>query len=221
MPKIQKKIPKIFCGDVPPNNVVAQFGSLKAGSPAYSSDPSVIQSLPAWGGGWSGAVVANSAPALQDLNSLFYVITRQLAYFNQSGIPEWDAGETYYIGSVVQLNSIIYISTINDNLNQALTTSAWQVVYSTNVTTVSTSYNVLKTDLVVKATGSSLFTVTLPTAAATFIGQEHTIKSNMNAGIMLNVTAAGGTLIDGLSTIQLSRMESLRVISDGTQWMVV
>lgn len=221
MAKLTRAIQKIFCGGVPPINTVAVFGSLKAGLPEFSDDPDDIQSLPAFEAGWAGATVLNQAPALQDMNALQFLFSRQLKYLFQQGVPEWDAAETYYVGSVVQSNGNIYISTADNNINQPFTSVSWKTLYSRTITEVSANYTVQKDDLVVKATGSSLFTISLPAATSDNVGEEHTIKSNMDAGIMLNVTALSGTLIDGMATIQLSRMDSLRVVSDGIQWMVV
>jgi hypothetical protein len=221
MAKLTRAIQKIFCGDVPPNNVVAVFGSLKNGTPTFTDDVAAIQALPAYGAGWAGATVLNQAPALQDMNALQYLFSRQIAYVMQAGVAEWSASETYYTNSVVQSGGKLYISTVDDNLNQAFTTTSWKTLYSKQITAVSGNYTVLKDDYVVKATGGSLFTISLPAATANNVGEEHTIKSNMNAGVMLNVAALSGSLIDGLATIQLSRMDSLRVICDGTQWMVV
>lgn len=127
MPKIIKKSQRVFCADVPANNVVSQYGSLKAGSPNYSSDPDIIQDLPAWGNGWSGAVIANSAPALQDLNSLFYVITRQLGYLVQTGVAEWDENTVYYIGSIVNNGSGGLIVSIADDHSAPISdVTKWQ-----------------------------------------------------------------------------------------------
>jgi hypothetical protein len=131
MPKIIRPPVKTFAGEVPAQGNVAQFGSLKAGSPAYSADPAVIQALSAWGAGWGGAVLPVDSPALQDLNALFYVITRALAYYMQTGIPEWDAGQTYYINSICQSNGVVYKSLIDDNTNNAVSIdTAWVAVVS-------------------------------------------------------------------------------------------
>lgn len=221
MAKLTRAIQKIFCGGVPPINAVAVFGSLKAGLPEFSDDPTDIQSLPAYEAGWAGATVANQAPALQDMNALQFLFSRQLKYLFQQGIPEWDAAETYYVGSVVQSGGNIYISTDDNNLNQPFTSVSWKALSGRIVKQVSENYTIQKNDLVVKATGAALFTISLPAATDDNIGEDYTIKSNMDAGVMLNVTALGGTLIDGIATVQLSRMDSLRVISDGIQWMVV
>ena len=90
MAKLTRKKQRIFAGDVPAASNVAQFGSFKAGVPAYSSDPDTIQSLMAFGQGWSGAVNTSTAPALQDMNALQYLFSRQLAYVLQAGISEYD-----------------------------------------------------------------------------------------------------------------------------------
>lgn len=221
MAKLTRALQKIFCGDVSPVNNVAVFGSLKAGSPAYSSDPATIQSLASFGQGWSGATILNQAPALQDMNALQYLFSRQLAYVFQMGIPEYLAMETYYENSMVQDSGKIYVSTIDNNLAQALTTTAWKVVYTRDIVSVSGAYAVTKTDYLIKATGGSTFTITLPQAVAGNSGEEHMIKSNMSTGVFVNVAASGGSLIDGMTVMQLSKYDCLRVVSDGSQWMVV
>ena len=122
MSKITRATQQVFAGQVLANNNIAQFGSLKAGAAAYSLDPAIIQGLTGYGQGWAGAILANQAPALQDMNALFFLITRQLAYCMQAGVPEWDAGTTYYIGSVASNGTgKIYASLTDANLNNAVT----------------------------------------------------------------------------------------------------
>jgi hypothetical protein len=122
MSKIVRKTQQVFGGNLVASNNIAQFGSLKAGSIAYSLDPAVIQSLAAWGNGWSAAVTNNNAPALQDLNAFCYLSSLQLAYLMQAGVAEWDSGTTYYTGSLVQDGSgNIFYSLVDSNLNNALT----------------------------------------------------------------------------------------------------
>jgi len=221
MAKLTRAFQKIFCGDVTPVNNVAVFGSLKAGAPSFSSDPDTIQSLPAFTQGWTSAVVLNQAPAMQDMNALQFLFSRQIAYLMQMGIPEYLDTETYYIGSLVQNSGKIYISLTNSNVGNALTTSNWGVVFTKQISSVSANYTVLKDDFLVKATGSSVFTITLPQAVSANAGEEHKIKSNMTAGVFVNVAAAGGSLIDGQTIIQLSKNDSMSVVSDGSQWMVI
>lgn len=115
MAKIARKNQKIFGASSPTE--IGEFGSLAAGSSATSIDPDDIQSLAAYDTGWSDAVVADDAPALEDFNALEYNDTYQLAYLLQSGIPEWDAGQIYYINNICRIDNIIYISKVDDNTN--------------------------------------------------------------------------------------------------------
>ena len=77
-----------------------QFGSLNPGPPAYAGTVAQVQTA-AYAHGWANAVVNNNAPALEDLNGLFYSDSAQLAYLFQAGIAEWDSATTYVAGSVV------------------------------------------------------------------------------------------------------------------------
>lgn len=220
MTRISRANQRIFCGDVLPNNNIAVFGSLKADAPAFSDNADVVQSLPAWGQGWSGAAVSNQAPALQDMNALQWVFSRQLAYLMESGIPEYSATQVYYTNNLVNYNGSIYRSVTNDNLANAVTSGAnWFPLLTRNIISVSANYAVVNGDYLVKASGSSM-TITLPQAIAANVGQEHTIKSYLNAGAILTVVASGGSLIDIIATKQLSRFEALRVTSDGSNWVV-
>lgn len=135
MAKLTRAIQKIFCGGVPSINTVAVFGSLKAGLPNFSDNPDDIQSLPAYEAGWAGATVLNQAPALQDMNALQFLFSRQLKYLFQQGIPEWDAVETYYIGSVVCNDlGVPYVSLINDNTANSLTdANKWKILTLPNL----------------------------------------------------------------------------------------
>jgi len=88
------------------------IGSDSAGSPAYTKDIGVMQSLSQYGLGLF-AITGNAAepPRIQDFNSLFYMLTWQLSYCFQSGIPEWLSTENYYASkSIVQRSGSIYIA---------------------------------------------------------------------------------------------------------------
>lgn len=101
----------------------AQFGSKKAGSPIKSKDILTIQSLAAWANGFQDAVLTGDHPAfLEDINSLFYVKSYMLAYLFQEGVPEWDAGQSYYVGSMCRRpgTNEIYQSLTDDNLGNVL-----------------------------------------------------------------------------------------------------
>jgi hypothetical protein len=129
MAKILRALQKVFGDNVVATDNIAQFGSLKAGAPQFSKDPSVIQGLNAYLEGWKSAVVNNNAPALQDENALHYLWSRQLAYLFQAGIPEYDTATEYHLGSFVQDAGVVYRSIQNTNENNALTDGAWWVQF--------------------------------------------------------------------------------------------
>lgn len=114
MPAIARKTAKIFGGSLAASLNVAKFGSLAAGSPAYSIDPADIQTAE-WLLGWAAAVVGNNSPALQDFNGVLLVLSRQIAYLLQSGVPEWDSGTTYFIDQFCRKSGILYVSLVDNN----------------------------------------------------------------------------------------------------------
>lgn len=112
-----------------------KFGSLAAGIPQYSKDPAEIQSLAAWLIGWTSATVGTKSPALEDMNSLFLLAFRQIAYILQSGLPEYSADTTYYVGSQCQVAGVGYRSKTNDNLgnNPVSDTNNWENLFSAEI----------------------------------------------------------------------------------------
>lgn len=110
-------------------NQIGKFGSLAAGTPQYTTDADEVQDLSNFLGGWYDAIVGNNAPAIQDMNGLFFLAFRQLAYLFQAGIAEYNSETTYYIGSVVSTSSGTYYQSIaDDNLNNAVTdTTKWRM----------------------------------------------------------------------------------------------
>lgn len=123
MTNIPRKTAKIFA-ETAPTGQVGVYGSKAAGSPAYSKDPAVIQSLDEYVEGlYSGT--QGFSPAIEDMNALFYLMSYQVAYTLQKGIPEWDAGTTYYLNSFVSSGGLIYRSVQNTNLNHAVSDPAW------------------------------------------------------------------------------------------------
>ncbi len=111
-----------------------EFGSEKAGTPQTSQDPAVIQSLGAWLTGWATAAIgAAFNPFLEDMNGLCFVFGYFLANIFERGIPDWDAGTTYYKGAFVQDpagSGQRFFSLTDSNLNNALPLGAsnaqWQ-----------------------------------------------------------------------------------------------
>ncbi len=121
MSKITRAPQKIF-GSSAVAGQIKQIGSLAAGSPLTTTDPTTIQALTNYLTGWFGVVLGSNSPAIEDMNALCYLFAYQLAYGFQAGIAEWEAATTYYTGSFAQNgNGVPYVSAIDTNLNQAVT----------------------------------------------------------------------------------------------------
>ncbi|AWI10325.1 hypothetical protein [Ereboglobus luteus] len=130
-----RKTQKIFASAAEPNSI-AVFGSLanpptasdpekkiasteieaSGGNEMFTDDPDKIQNE-AYEKGWSAAVVSDDSPALEDMNALFYLITRQLAYIMQAGVPEWDADTSYRKGNMCSHSGFIYVA-LDGNANK-------------------------------------------------------------------------------------------------------
>lgn len=113
MGAIARKTQLLFGGSLTPSGNIGVWGSLLAGTVAYSSDPAVIQAATAWANGFTGAVVGNRSPAQQDLAGLMYVLTYQLQYILQSGMPEYDSttNTPYWKYNMCRVNGTIYVCT--------------------------------------------------------------------------------------------------------------
>ncbi len=84
-------------------------------------------------------------------------------------------------------------------------------------TLATTAYTILITNYLVEyRTGS--FTVTLPSAVG-IPGQEFQVKNSGAGSITLD--GAGSETIDGATTKALSQYVSIKVMSNGTNWMIV
>lgn len=121
MARITRKTQKIFALDATNNG---QFGSAQTGAKVLDDDPDIIQALDAWVEGWLSAVIgAQKLPPLEEMQGIQYVITRQLSYILQEGIPEFDVGTTYYTNSIVKKSGTyqLYGSIVDNNTGNALT----------------------------------------------------------------------------------------------------
>jgi hypothetical protein len=108
---------------------MAEFGSLAASAPlTYSGTtitPAIVQTLSNYLSGWFSAIVGANSPAIEDMNAICYLFAYQLSYLMGLGVAEWDAGTTYYAGSICQDgNGNLFVSLTNTNLNNALTSAA-------------------------------------------------------------------------------------------------
>lgn len=118
MAQLMRVDQKVF-GDTAGTTEVGVIGSDAAGSPDTSKDLAEIQSLPQFRSGLY-AITASAAepPRIEDLNALYFLMTSQLRYVFQNGIPEWHAAAEYFSGvSYCQKGGVVYRSVTNDNVN--------------------------------------------------------------------------------------------------------
>lgn len=101
---------------------MSQFGGLFATYPTiptrYSGStitPALVQALSNYLTGWTGAAIGGNSPAIEDMNSLCFLFSYQIAYGFQAGIPEYDAATPYYTNSFCQSAGIVYQSSIDNN----------------------------------------------------------------------------------------------------------
>lgn len=132
MPKIDRVQQKIFAENSG-NLGITEFGTAKQSHPTYTKDLSVIQN-DNFTRGWSKAILSDKAPYEEDSNGLYYMITTQLAYLFQQGIPEYDINTTYYKGSLAKVidsngDVSIYKSVSDENTGQDVTNSLFWIVY--------------------------------------------------------------------------------------------
>lgn len=122
---LDRKYQKVFGGSLTPTGNISVYGTKKEGNVSYSDNLDVIQSNN-WLLGMIGGTSQDKAPYLQDLNGIFYTITKQLAYIFQAGISEWNS-QTEYIAnrSVVLRNGKTYIAIANSTNVEPEVTSGW------------------------------------------------------------------------------------------------
>jgi hypothetical protein len=207
-----------------------QFGSLANGSPNYltpvAASIPTIQALSNYLEGWFGGVVGSNLPAIEDMNAIAFLFAYQLAYIFQAGIPEWDAGTTYFTGSLCTGvgNGIIYVSLQDNNTNNALSNiSFWDVNGGgANLVNKSATYPLVagdngKTFLTNTSGGAVVYT--LPAPALNF---KVKFKDNGNAQVNnITINPHAAETIDGQSSIVMSFPYGwIELISDGTNWFI-
>ncbi len=79
--------------------------------------------------GWGAATDLNRKPSLEDFNGLGFTLSRAIGYLMQTGVPEYDAAQEYFVASVVTYDGIVYIA-LKDNTNQLpnVDREIWKIV---------------------------------------------------------------------------------------------
>jgi hypothetical protein len=207
---------------------IAQWGSMKAGSKASSTDMETIQALAAWASGFAGAQMSAGPLPLEDMDAFFYVLTKQLAYLFQAGVSEWNDDVAYYIGSYVNNGTdSVFMSASDTNSNVALTDGTkWINMISKSTIIISSvgtlDYTVLNSDHFIVVTAAPSITnyrVILPTPGAGNTGREIKVKqSGSTSAKSLYVSVTGGSNIDGAADNTLTQYICRTYRSDGTNW---
>ena len=110
MALLPRVLQKIF-GSTGATSEFGEIGSQAAGSATTTKDLATIQSLSQFLEGlYSITNSAGEPPRIQDLNSLYLLITSQLKYLFQEGIAEYSSAEDYYTGSICQVAGVLYTS---------------------------------------------------------------------------------------------------------------
>ena len=107
---------------------LAVFGTMKTGTPVYSTDLATLQST-AYTEGWSEAILDDKAPYLEEMNAVQYGLSYQIAYLLQEGVGAYDANTTYSNTSIVKVfdNGKLYFyhSLIDNNIGHSLSDGAY------------------------------------------------------------------------------------------------
>ena len=139
MSKISRLTGKIFgetataTGDDPE---IGQFGSALAGTYNGTTDVATIQGLAAWSNGFIDAVTSqNQYPPLPEMTGFGKVLSHQICYTLQQGVPEWDSATEYYSNAFCAYKGAIYKSIADAHTNQQpdISPNYW-VNYLTNYT---------------------------------------------------------------------------------------
>lgn len=230
MAKIARKTMQIF-GSAAGVGQIAQFGSLAASAPVFTTDPNVIQALANYLGGWFSGVEGANSPAIEDMNALCYLYAYQLAYLYQEGIPEWDTATTYFIGSVAQDGSgNAYSSLTNTNLGNALTNASFWKPFGGGINLVSInpgtqSPYVLgaadsgKTFLVNSVNGAMTFNFPAPSLNYKIKVKDSGFNANVNA---ITFTQNASEKLENLAASYVAQANGgiWEWASDGTNWFI-
>jgi hypothetical protein len=131
-PNLTRVHQKIFAGNAITDEI-GVFGSLQAGTKLTSSNIATLQSLAAYGLGFSDAATSGEQlPSLEEVNGLHKTETEQIQYILNKGIPEWTADAEYYIGDIQREvgGTKLYKSITDNNIGNALTDALnWEIYY--------------------------------------------------------------------------------------------
>lgn len=118
--KLERKDVKVFASNPNHATQVSAFLTGKNETPDYTSDPNAIQNA-YYPKGWFGDG-ENNLPQGTDMNGVMYAESYKNAYLYEMGIAEWSSTQEYFENSYCQVNGVLYLSLIDENLNNNPTT---------------------------------------------------------------------------------------------------
>lgn len=186
---LTRQTQKVFASTADADQLAA-FGSMKTGTPVYSSDLSTLQTAD-YTEGWSEAILDDKAPYLEEMNAVQYGLSYQIAYILQQGLAiQYDAATTYMKGSIVAVisgtNVTFYKSIKDNNIGNAVTNTTYWVLDS--ISKIETYYNTLN-NAMVKLTGNQSIAGT-----KSFTGRIN-VPNSTATGTALSVAARGSNYI--------------------------
>lgn len=225
MAKITRIYQRIFGSTAPVSGTgtVGEFGSLAAGTPTASTSVAVIQSLDAWLKGWLEAIVGDNGPPIEDMNGFGFVVTTQLAYIFQQGVPEWDTTTPYYKGSLVNSGGVLYTSLTDNNVGNALSsTTNWQVAGTRTVTVATgTTADASVADYYRVDASAGPITIALP-ALASSLGVKFRIKKIDSSANDVTVQGSASEFIDFGNIFRLgSPGDALEIVAQAAVWDII
>lgn len=190
-----------------------------------------------WNAGWLSAVLgASKFPAVEDMNGIFNVITNQIAYLLERGIPEYDSGTSYNIGDVCKGigSSLLYKSLTNANLGNALSSSAnWllccdlaAIGIGTTQTTTGTNHTYAAADIgldTLRSNSGAVMVDTLPgTSPGVLPAGWRGLITNSDSSALLLITVGSGANLSGSSSnnLLLGPGQHALIFSDGANYWV-
>lgn len=189
------------------NSEFGQIGSQSDGAPVTTKDLAVIQSLTRFLNGlYSITSGAAHPPFIQDINSLYFLITSQLAYIFQAGIAEYDPETNYFNNiSYVQVAGVIYQSIngteISPNLGNAPASSPtkWRALIDTDTAMTANSDLVVPSQKVVKVIKDALATEVSDRGTA--ISAEASARSSADSSEASDRASADTTLQNNITAL--------------------
>lgn len=118
------------------------------------------------------------------------------------------------IGELFRIRLLDYLREFARSLNQAAEGFLWPSV------AISTTYTAGEADLVIVASPSAPFTLTIPRASV-MKGKRIVVKRGNNTTHTITVQSTSGNIDGAASTTLTTAWQSRELFSDGSQWLLV